>query len=52
VFLIRIVSRKMFIRRINYVKCIENKRFLVNEVFPYFMIVMIFQRWLSLVRDS
>jgi hypothetical protein len=33
--LIRIVSRKMFVRRIDYVKYIENKRFLVNEVFPY-----------------
>jgi hypothetical protein len=34
-FPIRIVSRKMFLRRIDYVKYIENKRFLVNEVFPY-----------------
>ncbi len=34
-FLIRIVSKKMFLRRIDYVKYIENKRFLVNEVVPY-----------------
>jgi hypothetical protein len=35
VFLMRIISRKMFLRRIDYVKFIENERFLVNEVFPY-----------------
>ncbi len=34
-FLIKTVSRKMFLRRIDYVKYIENKQILVNEVFPY-----------------
>jgi hypothetical protein len=28
-------KQKMFLRRIDYVKYIEKKRFLVNEVFPY-----------------
>jgi hypothetical protein len=34
-FLIRTASRKMFLRRIDYIKYMKNKRFLVNQIFPY-----------------